>query len=157
MQFLRKSHNLTCSHIIFLCLFVCMCSQKKMGFSWGKRTPSVLRGSVVWHNCWLRYCREKGLNLLTVSPSQTSPFCTFVLKIALDLHVRFLFGLKSWTNYALQIHRLDKRARFPFRHVSWRVCVASLLSTSYECRGCPGVVVECKTFLAHLRKTEDNL
>ena len=38
-------------------------------------------------------------------------------------------------------------------------CVIAVLSTSYECRGCPGVVVDCKTFdfLGHLRKTDNHL
>lgn len=40
-----------------------------------------------------------------------------------------------------------------------RVRVIAMLSTSYECRGCPGVVVDCKTFFfsAHLRKTDNHL
>lgn len=69
--------------------------------------------------------------------------------------MRFLFGLKSWTNYALQFHRLDRELD-PHSDTflvlfSKSFCrVIAMLSTSYECRGCPGVVVDCKTLLIFL-------
>lgn len=78
-------------------------------------------------------------------------FTHLCLKIALDLRVRFLFGLKSWTNYALRFHKLDRKLDshidtcFFFR-LFLKTSVVAMLSTSYECRVCPGVVVDCKTF-----------
>lgn len=108
---------------------------------------------------------KKGCYLLTVSlptppeispsPTPQEPTLHLCLKIALDLHMRFLFGLKSWTNYALQFHRLDRELD-PHSDTflvlfSKSFCrVIAMLSTSYECRGCPGVVVDCKTLLIFL-------
>lgn len=118
-----------CSHIIFpcSCLFVfafslCLCSQNycvHLTRSWC--APHILRGSVVWHDCWLRYCREKGciclLWLSPIDPPSPSPLLPLhpCLKIALELHMRYLFGLKL-NKLCTTISKTWQRAEFPCRH-----------------------------------------
>lgn len=131
---------LSCSHIIFLCSVfffsysLCLCSQKISGLVDEESTCTKHPAMLLWYNTTVDSgIVVKGLYLLTVSLSQTPPppplhLC---LKIALDLHVRFLFGLKSWTNYALQFSQTWQRARFPFRRIVlffffWRVRIVSL-------------------------------
>lgn len=105
---------LTCSHVIFLCsvfLFLhilCVCVAKKnIGFRWRRVDVQQASCEALWYNTTVDSgIVVKGLYLLTVS--LPPPLLHLCLKIALDLHVRFLFGLKSWTNYALQFHRLDR-------------------------------------------------
>lgn len=140
MQFLRKSHQ-NISHLVatsYFCALVffffhIVCAAKQIvdeefdahEAPWFNTT--VDSGIVV-----------KGLYLLTMSLTPLHR----CLKIALDLHVRFLFGLKVGTNYALQFHRLDRELHSHSDTIIIFLRLIAVLSTSYECRGCPGVVVD---------------